>query len=119
MEIKECKNEDFILKVIKQTMIDIAEKVKSNYKNRLDVYRFLYDAYELAEAKTYEVKIFGITLEKTTIHTDNKLIVSYEDRILKVHIIDPVICSIVRDEFTKLAETYENNIKTLCFEQDF
>ncbi len=121
MEIKECKSHEYIMQEIKQKLVEITDKVQENYKKELSVYKYNYCSTQyLAELTINHIKILGMTVTEDKEYK-NILSVSFDDRKLEVYIIDQseFLYSLVKEEFTKFAETNKDSIKSLCFVKDF
>ena len=120
MEIKECRSSNFILGAIKQKVIEMADKFRSYYKNELSYHCYIYSRHIIyvSENIVHETTIFGKVVYKNIEHRDI-LTIRLNDRNLEITIIDPIIYSIVKEEFTKFAEDYKDDIKSICFLKDF
>jgi len=122
MQIKECKSQDLIMKEIKQKLIEIIDKIKSDYKNDLIVYRKFpnWNTCYLAEITISQTKIFGKVIYEDK-ESKDILTVSLNGRELIINIIDPseFIYPLAKEEFTKFAENNGNSIDTIIFTKDF
>jgi len=123
MEIREYRSSESILKGLKQKLEEIKDICKSYYKRDLSIYRYYadYEAFNLAEVDMCETKLFGRVIYTNKEHR-NILRAQFEssnNRRLSVHVYDSVIYPIIKEEITKFAEEYNEDIKSVNFIKNF
>jgi hypothetical protein len=118
MQIKECNSSEIVLRDIKQKLEEIKIRVQPNYKKELCTYQDFWCIVKLAEKEIHEAKVFGFVIHRDIEYKDMVLLY-FSNRELEIHIKDPFIYGIVKEEFTEFAEINKGSLKSICFIKDY